>query len=512
MKNAIVLLLLLLKVCAVYAQYTISVQPSGSASYLCTITASVQYPFTNLDLVTWIFPDGQYKQKEVLVDNQGLVPGTNTVEWLPYTIGATGPDDIQAYVAKKGGTGNPPPLAKTTKTYTVVPTASTPELFYFPTGRNWQINRSWEFSPVAETYLILSYKNLISSGCPAGPTDFVFKLTFDSDQIDPVESHAFNNQVVSDPAIEGSIEVKVPDYENDLIHHHVFLKVKSTTQIGDSIKIKAVTTNCSGATDSILLSYVAAAGPHDPNKKTVDIDTICSNQSAIKLTYTVQFHNDGNAEVDKIVVTDDLPAGLDQSTFTLADVPFRIGMSTPVLNTMLPDTKEITFDQMALPGIGQTNPSYGYDQTIYRYTFTVFTLENFNNTINNHAEVEFYDGTVSLGTINTNVATVTFVDPGPGVICATPTSEAPELFGHVDMKPNPFYDRIDISFELIEKSKLSVEVFDIRGALIRSVASGEYAAGAQHFTFDGTNIPSGVYLLFLRTEKGYLVKRMVKSR
>jgi len=393
-----------------------------------------------------------------------------------------------------------------------MPTASIPQPIYFPLGKNWQINRSWEFSPVAETFLILSYKNLLLSGCPSVQTDFVFTLKFDPNQIDPVDSYAFNNQAVSDPAINGSIEVKVPDYQNDNIHHHVFLKVKSTTQIGDSIKIKALTTNCNGITDSILLSYVAEAGPHDPNKKTVDIDTICSNQSAIKLTYTIQFHNDGDAVVNKVLVTDNLPPGLEPSTFTLADVPNRIGMLTPVLSTIGTTTKEIVFDQMGLPGLGQTSPSFGYDQTIYRYTFTVFTIENFNNTINNHAAVEFYDGTVSLGTINTNVATVIFVDPGPGVECVTPISEVPELLGNVDIKPNPFIDHIDVSFELIEKSKISLEIRDIRGALIQSVAAGEYSAGAQYFTFDGTTIPSGVYLIFLRTEKGSLAKRMVKFR
>ena len=536
MKNTIVFLLLLLQVGILKAQdpYIVTQQQLLPGIYQCTILPNPSLPqptpkFTDLDLVTWIFPDGQFKQHEVRVDASNIiVAGTNTITWVPYNSTAlNNPDAIKVYVAKKGGTGNPT-LTSQNVIVNATPMVSFPETFAFQPNQTWQINRSWEFAPGFETFLILSYKNLVSpgSGCVPSPAGINFRLDFDPGQVIPVlplmdSSFGFNDQMIS--AVNNQrIEIKLPSSQNDPVQQHVFIKLKSTAEVGDSIIITAIANICAGAPDSMVLRYVTSGGPHDPNNKTVDIETICSNQSdAIKLTYTIQFHNDGKAPVEKVDVIDDLPTELNPGTFVL-DAPVMNGIVT---GSNIPGgtIQTITFKGTSqpgsgLPGLGQTNPSYCYDQTIYRFSFEVYTVPIINTFIDNEAKVVFYDlsnpnNPIALDPIFTNVARVTVVDPVPGVECYdVPTFEIPDVLGSITLKPNPFQEQTVISFELLEKSKLRVEVRDTWGRLITAVASGEYDAGTQQFTWDGASTPDGVYLLFFHTEKGSFAKRVVKVR
>jgi len=531
MKNTIVFLLLLLQVGSVGAQgpYTVTQTLPFQGTYQYTILPnfSLSTPkFTDLDLVTWIFPDGQFKQHEVRVDaSNNIVAGTNIITWVPYNATALNvPDEIKVYVAKKGGTGNPTLTSQNVKV-SVMPMASFPETFAFQPNQTWQINRSWEFAPGFETFLILSYKNLVSPGCAPDTSGIKFRLFFNSDQVIPVQplidsSFGFSNQSIGANANQ-SIEIKLPSSQNDPVQQHVFIKLKSTAEVGDSIIITAIANICAGAPDTMVLRYVTSGGPHDPNNKTVDIETICSNQSdAIKLTYTIQFHNDGNAPVEKVDVIDDLPTELNSGTFVLGN-PLEMNGIDYYTHIANGTTQTITFMGIGppgsgLPGLGQTNLSYCYDQTIYRFSFEVYTVPIINTFIDNEAKVVFYDlsnpnNPIALDPIFTNVARVTVVDPKPGVECyGVPTFEIPDVLGSITLKPNPFQEQTVISFELLEKSKLRVEVRDTWGRLITAVASGEYAAGTQQFTWDGASTPDGVYFLFFHTEKGSFAKRVVK--
>lgn len=495
-------MLFLLQVCAVEAQYIVSVPSTPTlGAYGCKITPNLgTAPFADLDLVTWIFPDGQYRQKEIKIVGGSIQPGTDTVQWRPYTNAPSGPNDIDVYVAKKGGTGNP---GRVGKTFSGGNTSLVPASFYFPAGKTWQVNRSWEFSPNNETFLIVSYKPNSLPNCILG-TEGV-SLSFDPSKITLVDTYAFNNETVT-PSFSG-VDFKLTNIPNQ-IHKHVFFKLKATTKVGETIKIRVIGKVCS-TIDTLDLRYETANGPHDPNKKTVDIDTICPNQPAIKLTYAIQYHNDGNAPVNKISVTDILPGELQPTSFALADVPFRSGASTPVV-TPSGATWDVVFDNMNLPGLNQISPSYGYDQTIYRYTFNALTKANFNTTINNEARVTFYDSNnLPLLPIYTNVARVITSEKGG---CYVPTAEVAALLGNVEIAPNPFYDRVGIALDLAEKSQLKVEVRDLHGRLVQIIAAGEYASGKQYFIWDSSTVSSGNYLLYLRTDKGNLIKKIVKSR
>ncbi len=526
MKNLIVLLLVLGNVGVVSGQYTIMVSPPPSmlvTSYECKIVRDLlNFPNTkwaDLDLITWIFPDGQYMKRTIDADAQGNALSGDIVTWWPSAgtqAGApSGPNDIQAFIAEKGGTGIPPhivsPIFPYFGSYFNIP----PSTFNFPNNNPWQVNRTWDLSPHDESFLLVSYKPF--PGCISDSTDFI-ELRFDKNKLTLGDNYGFNLEDIPQNTNVTDKIIRIKKFAMSPVHKHIFLKVKPTAllELRESINITVNGKFCNFS-DSFVLSYVNENVPHDPNKKVVDIEKICLNQFyPLKLTYTVQFQNDGAAPVKEVHVKDLLPSELNPLSFHLiSPVPMMNGIDVGFEDPINPSepNKLIKFTGTGLPGLNQTTPfSYGYDQTIYRFSFDVEISTTIQDTIKNRAEVTFYNnGTPIIPSLATNFAKTFGVDQFPGPDCYySPTTEALDILGNIYLKPNPFLDQIDISFELLEKSKIEVEVRDIWGKLVETVASDEYPAGAQNITWNGTSLPNGVYLIFFRTEKGFITKKVVK--
>jgi FlgD Ig-like domain len=69
--------------------------------------------------------------------------------------------------------------------------------------------------------------------------------------------------------------------------------------------------------------------------------------------------------------------------------------------------------------------------------------------------------------------------------------------------PNPLRLATRIAFELPDTRDGAVQVFDVRGALVRTVASGPFAPGPHQFEWDGVDahgrrLAAGVYLVRVR--------------
>jgi hypothetical protein len=100
-------------------------------------------------------------------------------------------------------------------------------------------------------------------------------------------------------------------------------------------------------------------------------------------------------------------------------------------------------------------------------------------------------------------------EPFPGEIgergsMATPTME---------VSPNPFNPTTVLSFELRVPSFVKLEVFDIKGQRVEvEFISTRYPAGTHQIPFDGSDLPSGIYLArliagdFQQTQKLILLK------
>ena len=71
--------------------------------------------------------------------------------------------------------------------------------------------------------------------------------------------------------------------------------------------------------------------------------------------------------------------------------------------------------------------------------------------------------------------------------------QAPESFYLFQNYPNPFNPVTSINFNLSFDSNVKLEVFDIAGKRVANLINGDMKAGFYSRSFDGTNIPSGIY-------------------
>jgi len=74
------------------------------------------------------------------------------------------------------------------------------------------------------------------------------------------------------------------------------------------------------------------------------------------------------------------------------------------------------------------------------------------------------------------------------------------LMGNV---PNPFSSTTQISFSLASRAHVSIEIFNLKGQMIRSMLSSYFDSGSHSMTWDGKNdsslqVPSGIYFYNLK--------------
>ena len=74
-------------------------------------------------------------------------------------------------------------------------------------------------------------------------------------------------------------------------------------------------------------------------------------------------------------------------------------------------------------------------------------------------------------------------------------SEKAHAFTLGDAYPNPFNPSTTIPFSLSEQARVNIEVFDLAGRQIRTLADAEYTAGSYSVVFNGAGLASGIYIV-----------------
>ncbi|MBO6534803.1 MAG: T9SS type A sorting domain-containing protein [Balneolaceae bacterium] len=74
--------------------------------------------------------------------------------------------------------------------------------------------------------------------------------------------------------------------------------------------------------------------------------------------------------------------------------------------------------------------------------------------------------------------------------------------------PNPFNPSTTIQFSLQIQSLVKLEVFDIKGHLIETIVESQLPMGIHSYTFDGSNIASGIYFYKLTTDDQSIIKKL----
>ena len=80
--------------------------------------------------------------------------------------------------------------------------------------------------------------------------------------------------------------------------------------------------------------------------------------------------------------------------------------------------------------------------------------------------------------------------------------------------PNPFNPETAIEFEIPKRSHISLQVFNILGQRLKTLAHKSYSAGKHSVYWDGTNengqkLATGVYFLRLQSEEYVETKKLI---
>lgn len=84
-------------------------------------------------------------------------------------------------------------------------------------------------------------------------------------------------------------------------------------------------------------------------------------------------------------------------------------------------------------------------------------------------------------------------------------SEFPQTYILSQNYPNPFNPTTVIRYELPQNSEVTLQVFDMLGRQVATLANGSMPAGTHEVQFDATGLSSGVYLYRLQTSSGVTI-------
>lgn len=94
--------------------------------------------------------------------------------------------------------------------------------------------------------------------------------------------------------------------------------------------------------------------------------------------------------------------------------------------------------------------------------------------------------------------------------CEVAVTDVPVGVESLKVYPNPFNERLSIEIDILEATNLSLKLYDTAGKQLANRNLNKPSIGLTTVHFDLENIPSGIYLLGIETEKGRTVRRVVK--
>jgi len=108
-------------------------------------------------------------------------------------------------------------------------------------------------------------------------------------------------------------------------------------------------------------------------------------------------------------------------------------------------------------------------------------------------------------------ASLTLFDPSVTAVQDLPASGLRKVA--LRAAPNPFNPRTMVSFDLPTAGQIDIDMHDVRGRRVCSIASGFWPAGRHQMPFDGRDsrgrpLASGVYFLRLRAASSTVVKKV----
>ena len=85
----------------------------------------------------------------------------------------------------------------------------------------------------------------------------------------------------------------------------------------------------------------------------------------------------------------------------------------------------------------------------------------------------------------------------------------PTIFRLSQNYPNPFNPSTTIRFSLPEQSQLKINIYNMLGELVKTLADGNYDAGYHKLTLNVVDLPSGAYIYRIESSEFIQVKKML---
>lgn len=99
-----------------------------------------------------------------------------------------------------------------------------------------------------------------------------------------------------------------------------------------------------------------------------------------------------------------------------------------------------------------------------------------------------------------------------GNLSSVVSAPTPKGFYLAQNYPNPFNPTTTIYFRIPSKGPVFLGVYDILGRLVNTIINGPLEAGEYRYTFDASNLPSGVYICKLTGQDQTVIRKMVLMR
>ncbi len=78
--------------------------------------------------------------------------------------------------------------------------------------------------------------------------------------------------------------------------------------------------------------------------------------------------------------------------------------------------------------------------------------------------------------------------------------------------PNPFSNYVIIQLNLPATKKISINLYDTKGSLVKKIYEGEKPGGLQRFSIDGSNITNGVYFCEILINEQRILRKLVLQK
>jgi hypothetical protein len=81
----------------------------------------------------------------------------------------------------------------------------------------------------------------------------------------------------------------------------------------------------------------------------------------------------------------------------------------------------------------------------------------------------------------------------------------------LQLYPNPFANESNLLYTTAKESKINIELYDISGALIKTLMNEIQASGSHSITINGNNLTAGVYIVKLNIDGIITSKQIIKT-